>query len=71
MLLPEQMSKILVVGTKDQLPTAIDILYGSEDIHVIDFSSEEGFDIGKPLPAASEASQKLLVLRIRRKGARQ
>lgn len=65
MLLPESMSKILVVGTKDQLPATIDLLYSLENVHVIDFPSdgEEGFTLGSPLSAASDASLKLLKLR--------
>jgi len=64
MLLPEPMSKILVVGTKDRLPASIELLYGLEDVHVVDFSpDEEGFSLGAPLPAASDASHKLLKLR--------
>ena len=64
MLLPEPMSKILVVGTKKRLPDAIDLLYGLENVHVIDFQGgEEGFTLGAPLPEASKASHKLLKLR--------
>ncbi|MDW5561637.1 MAG: V-type ATP synthase subunit I [Methanomassiliicoccus sp.] len=64
MLLPEPMSKILVVGTKDRLPASIELLYGLENVHVVDFSpDEEGFSLGSPLPAASDASHKLLKLR--------
>ncbi len=63
MLLPEQMSKILVIGTKDRLPGTIDLLYSLENIHVVDFSEEEGFTLGTPLATASDASHKLLKLR--------
>lgn len=64
MLLPEPMSKILVVGTKDRLPASIELLYGLENVHVVDFSpDEEGFTLGSPLPEASDASHKLLKLR--------
>jgi V/A-type H+-transporting ATPase subunit I len=64
MLLPEQMTKILIVGSKDRFKETIDELYRLEAIHPIDFSSEEaGFNLGSPLPVASEASQKLLKLR--------
>lgn len=63
MLLPEQMSKILVIGTRDRLPGTIDLLYSLENIHVVDFSEEEGFTLGTPLPSASDASHKLLKLR--------
>lgn len=64
MLLPEPMSRILVVGTKRRLPDTIDLLYSLENVHVVDFpADEEGFSLGAPLPAASDASHKLLKLR--------
>ena len=64
MLLPEPMSRILVVGTKDRLPAAIELLYSLENVHIVDFSpEEEGFTLGSPLHAASDASQQLLKLR--------
>ncbi len=64
MLLPEPMSRILVVGTKKRLPDAIDLLYSLENVHVIDYQGgEEGFSLGAPLPEASDASHKLLKLR--------
>ena len=64
MLLPEQMTRILVVGSKDSLQETIETLYGLEAVHLVDFSADEhGFSLGSPLPAASEASQKLLKLR--------
>ncbi len=64
MLLPEPMSRILVVGTKDRLPAAIELLYSLQNVHVVDFSpDEEGFTLGSPLAAASDASHKLLKLR--------
>ncbi|HVO77334.1 MAG TPA: hypothetical protein VMS79_00530, partial [Methanomassiliicoccales archaeon] len=64
MLLPEQMAKILIVGSKDKLKDTIEELYRLEKVHPIDFSAEEeGFTLGSPLPEASETSQKLLKLR--------
>ena len=64
MLLPEKMTRILVVGSKESLPETIDILYGLETVHLVDFSADEpGFTLGSPLPIASDASQKLLKLR--------
>ncbi|MDD1769873.1 MAG: V-type ATP synthase subunit I [Methanomassiliicoccales archaeon] len=64
MLLPEQMTKILIVGSKDKLKETIDELYRLEEVHPIDFSAEEeGFTLGTPLPDASETSQRLLKLR--------
>jgi V/A-type H+-transporting ATPase subunit I len=64
MLLPDKMTKILIVGSKTRIKETIDILYSLEVLQPIDFSSEEeGFDLGTPLPVASEASQRLLKLR--------
>jgi len=64
MLLPEPMSKILVVGTKRRLPDTIDLLYSLENVHVIDFTAgQDDFSLGAPLPEASDASHKLLKLR--------
>ena len=64
MLLPDKMSKILIVGSKERLKDAIDTLYSVEYVHPIDPSpDEEGIDLGSPLPSASGASQKLLKLR--------
>jgi len=64
MLLPEQMTKILIVGSKARFKETIDVLYRLEAVHPIDFSAEEeGFSLGTPLPTASEDSQKLLKLR--------
>jgi V/A-type H+-transporting ATPase subunit I len=64
MLNPEQMNRILLVGSKGDLKATIDLLYKSEAVDIIDFSSEEeGFNLGTPLPESSVASQKLLKLR--------
>ena len=64
MLLPDKMTKILIVGSKTRIKETIDILYSLEVLQPIDFSSEEeGFSLGSPLPEASEASQRLLKLR--------
>jgi V/A-type H+-transporting ATPase subunit I len=64
MLLPESMTKILIVGSKLQLESTIELLYDTESVHLVDFSSEEvGMNLGTPLIQASSASQKLLKLR--------
>ncbi len=64
MLMPEQMNRILLVGSKEDLRATIDMLYKLEAVNVIDFPPEEdGFTIGAPLPESSIASQKLLKLR--------
>ncbi|MEM2944024.1 MAG: V-type ATP synthase subunit I [Methanomassiliicoccales archaeon] len=64
MFLPEQMVKVLIVGSKDQLERTVDLLYELGCVHLIDFpSGEQGISLGSPLPSASDASQKLLRLR--------
>ncbi len=64
MIMPEKMTRILVVGSKESLSQTIDILYGLETVHLVDFSADEpGFSLGSPLSTASDASQKLLKLR--------
>jgi V/A-type H+-transporting ATPase subunit I len=64
MLLPEKMTKVLIVGSKAHLKDTIDLLYSMETVHPIDFSAEEeGFSLGSPMPTASDVSQKLLKLR--------
>ncbi|MDD1756249.1 MAG: V-type ATP synthase subunit I [Methanomassiliicoccales archaeon] len=63
MLLPEKMSKILIVGSKDKLQETTEVLYNLALVHPIDFSEEEGLSLGSPFPSASDASQKLLKLR--------
>ena len=64
MLMPEQMNRVLIVGSKEDLKKTIDVLYESEAVHLVDFpADEQGFSLGAPLPEASVASQKLIKLR--------
>jgi V/A-type H+-transporting ATPase subunit I len=64
MLLPEQMTRILIIGSKDLLSRTVDLLYDLRTVHLVDFPPDvEGFTLGSPLPVASEASGKLLKLR--------
>jgi V/A-type H+-transporting ATPase subunit I len=63
MLLPEKMSRILIVGSKDRLKDTTEALYSLALVHPIDFSEEEGLALGSPFPSASDDSQKLLTLR--------
>jgi V/A-type H+/Na+-transporting ATPase subunit I len=63
MLLPEKMSRILIVGSKDKLRDTTEVLYNLALVHPIDFSEEEGLALGSPFPEASDSSQKLLKLR--------
>jgi V/A-type H+/Na+-transporting ATPase subunit I len=65
MLLPESMSRIVIVGNKSRLDDMIDVLYSLDAVHLIDHTTgqDEGFAIGKPRPYASKASERLLALR--------
>jgi V/A-type H+-transporting ATPase subunit I len=69
MLKPEQMSKLLIAGTKDQLGPVIAELYHHNLFHIEDFveaaaeEGYEGFKIGTPLAGASEASVDLIKIR--------
>ena len=64
MLLPKQMTRVLLVGSRSALKDTIEVLYQLEAAHLIDFNAEEeGFRLGAPLPASSDASKKLLKLR--------
>ena len=65
MLLPESMSRIVIVGNKSRLDDMIDILYSIDAVHLIDHTTgqDEGFSISKPRPYSSKASERLLALR--------
>lgn len=64
MLKPHEMSRVIIVGSKDRLEDTVDMLYNSRALHITDFKGEEeGFEMGKPLEAASSLSEKLLFLR--------
>jgi len=65
MLLPEPMSRIVIVGNKARLDEAIDALYELRLIHLIDHTAgtDEGFSIGAPRPYSEKAAQRLLSLK--------
>jgi V/A-type H+/Na+-transporting ATPase subunit I len=68
MLKPEQMSKLLIVASKDQLGPVIAELYRHNLFHIEDYveaaaEGYEGFKIGTPLMGASEASGDLIKIR--------
>jgi V/A-type H+-transporting ATPase subunit I len=64
MLRPEEMTRVLVVGSIDSLDATIGCLYELGVLHLIDFTKQdEEFKLGQPLSEASDASQKLLKLR--------
>jgi V/A-type H+-transporting ATPase subunit I len=68
MLTPRQMSRLLIVVSKDQLTPVIRELYRSRLFHIEDFVVEgrkdyDGFSIGTPLTGASEVSVELVKVR--------
>jgi V/A-type H+/Na+-transporting ATPase subunit I len=68
MLRPEQMSRLLIVASKDQMAPVISELYSHHVFHIEDFveagaKGYEGFKIGTPLSGASEASGDLVKIR--------
>jgi V/A-type H+-transporting ATPase subunit I len=68
MLKPEQMSKLLIAATRDQMGPVIAELYRHNLFHIEDYveataEGYEGFKIGTPLKGASEASGDLVKIR--------
>jgi V/A-type H+-transporting ATPase subunit I len=62
------MSRLLVVGAKEQMGTIVAELYRHDLFHIEDFVDQadpeyEGFKIGMPLAGATEASSELIRLR--------
>ena len=66
MLAPEQMSRLLIAGTKEQMGPVIAELYRGRHFHIEDFVGQDeyaGFKLGMPLDGATEASVDLLTIR--------
>jgi V/A-type H+/Na+-transporting ATPase subunit I len=68
MLTPEQMSRLLIVASKDQITPVITELYRHNLFHIEDYVESgakgyEGFKIGTPLSGATEASGDLVKIR--------
>ncbi len=64
MLRPKKMSKVLIVGGKDELEKTINTLYNLKIIHIIDYQgAEEGFEMGNPSKKSSLFSEYVLSLR--------
>lgn len=65
MLLPESMSRIVIVGTKTHMDEAIEAIYAVKAIHLIDHTvdADEGFSLGTPRPYSPKASERLLKVR--------
>src|SRR3989442_466512 len=61
---PVPMTRALIVGPRENLEATVESLYGLKLVHIVDHrEGEEGLDIGRPLPTASEASEILVKLR--------
>ncbi len=65
MSLPESMSRIVIVGTKSHMDEAIDALFSTGAVHLIDHTvdADEGFTLGTSRPYAAKASERLLKVR--------
>ena len=65
MSLPELMSRVVIVGSRAHLEKAVEALYETETLHLIDYinGSDDGFSIGRPLKGSQEASERLLRIR--------
>lgn len=63
MLKPERMVKVSIVGSRDQLETAAEVLHRLNLLHIEDPVEVERFKIGEPLEKASFVSRALVQLR--------
>ncbi|MEA1944240.1 MAG: V-type ATP synthase subunit I [Euryarchaeota archaeon] len=63
MLKPKQMSKVLLIGHKDLLEPTIETLHNLRMLHIEEYTEEDYFHIGKPLPGVEQDSKKLVKLR--------
>ena len=64
MFKPQEMSKVIIVGTKDCMRVAIDVLYAHDAVHITEFAGEsEDFKIGQPFPEATKLSEQAISLR--------
>jgi len=63
-LTPEDMSRLVVAGTKDQLKTTIDVMAGLSLVHINDYSSDdEDLSMGTPYDASEDISRRLTKMR--------
>lgn len=64
MLRPEEMTRVVIAGSIDGIDDAVECLYETGALHLIDFTAQdEEFKLGRPLARASDSSQKLVKLR--------
>ncbi len=70
MLLPESMSRIVIVGAKSHIDEVIEAMYDAKAIHLIDHTvgADDGFSIGTSRPYSPKASERLLKVRAMEKG---
>jgi V/A-type H+-transporting ATPase subunit I len=64
MFKPQEMSKVIIAGTKDYMKAAIDVLHAHDVVHITEFAEEsEDLKIGKPFPEATKLSEQAVSLR--------
>ncbi|MCS7129787.1 MAG: V-type ATP synthase subunit I [Archaeoglobaceae archaeon] len=63
MLKPEKMVKVAIIGAKEQLGIASEILHKMNLLHIEPISETDYFKLGTPMEKASQASKNLLQLR--------
>jgi V/A-type H+-transporting ATPase subunit I len=64
MMTPERMRRVLFVTSRKDAPVLIRTLFDLRAVHIIEHvKGEEGLDLGRPLPEASEASSQLVRIR--------
>lgn len=64
MLRPEPMSRVLLVGPREDLDKVIEVLYDLKLVHLVDYREEdETLKMGKPLPKAVGISEDLIKIR--------
>ena len=65
MFLPESMSRIVIEGANSCIDKTIEVLYGLENVHLIDHTvdADEGFTLGTPRPYSPKTAERLLKVR--------
>ena len=66
MFKPKELSRTVIIGSKDHLEVTIELLHKLEIAHIIEYhaiGSDKEITIGKPTKKSSEASEQVLTLR--------
>ena len=66
MFRPQEMTRTLIIGAKQDLENTIELFHSLEVVHIIDFKAgdaDEQLHLGVPTTKASEVSQSLLKIR--------